>query len=283
MSAVLEIKSIAQLPKTYAVWFLDIWGVLHNGVRPYMGAVDACQTFRAQGGRVILVSNSPRPREGVALQLDAVGVPRDAFDAILTSGDVSRALIAAHDGETVFHLGPERDLPVYRGLNVTLGDPGKARAVVCTGLFDDEIETPDDYRDCLAACHVRGLEMICVNPDLKVERGGRIIYCAGALAQAYQAIGGKVLYAGKPHKPIYDAAMRIAGEVCDGTIEAAKVLAIGDGAKTDIAGAIAAGIDAVYVASKVNMEHDEMLAQAAERLFAESHKRPIAVMRTLVW
>lgn len=283
MSAVLEIKSIAQLPKTYAVWFLDIWGVLHNGVRPYMGAVDACQTFRAQGGRVILVSNSPRPREGVALQLDAVGVPRDAFDAILTSGDVSRALIAAHDGETVFHLGPERDLPVYRGLNVTLGDPGKARAVVCTGLFDDEIETPDDYRDCLAACHVRGLEMICVNPDLKVERGGRIIYCAGALAQAYQAIGGKVIYAGKPHKPIYDAAMRIAGEVCDGTIEAAKVLAIGDGAKTDIAGAIAAGIDAVYVASKVNMEHDEMLAQAAERLFAESHKRPIAVMRTLVW
>jgi len=283
MSAVLEIKSIAQLPKTYAVWFLDIWGVLHNGVRPYMGAVDACQTFRAQGGRVVLVSNSPRPREGVALQLDAVGVPRDAYDAILTSGDVSRTLIATHDGGTVFHLGPERDLPVYRGLNVTLGDPGEACAVVCTGLFDDEVETPDDYRDCLAACHARGLEMICVNPDLKVERGGRIIYCAGALAQAYQAIGGKVLYAGKPHKPIYDAAMRIAGEVCGGTIEAAKVLAIGDGAKTDIAGAIAAGIDAVYVASKVNMEHDETLAQAAERLFADSHKRPIAVMRALVW
>ncbi len=283
MSAVLEIKSITQLPKTYAVWFLDIWGVLHNGVRPYSGAVDACQTFRAQGGRVVLVSNSPRPREVVALQLDAVGVPRDAYDAILTSGDVSRGLIAAHDGETVFHLGPERDLPVYRGLNVTLGDPGEARAVVCTGLFDDEVETPDDYRDCLAACHARGLEMICVNPDIKVERGGRIIYCAGALAQAYQEIGGKVLYAGKPHKPIYDAALRIAGEVCEGTIEAAKVLAIGDGAKTDIAGAIAAGIDAVYVASKVNMEHDETLAQAAERLFADSHKRPIAVMRALVW
>jgi len=283
MSAVLEIKSITQLPKTYAVWFLDIWGVLHNGVRPYSGAVDACQTFRAQGGRVVLVSNSPRPREGVALQLDAVGVPRDAYDAILTSGDVSRGLIAAHDGETVFHLGPERDLPVYRGLNVTLGDPGEARAVVCTGLFDDEVETPDDYRDCLAACHARGLEMICVNPDLKVERGGRIIYCAGALAQAYQEIGGKVLYAGKPHKPIYDAAMRIAGEVCEGTIEAAKVLAIGDGAKTDIAGAIAAGIDAVYVASKVNMEHDETLAEAAERLFADPVKRPIAVMRALVW
>ena len=283
MSAVLEIKSITQLPKTYAVWFLDIWGVLHNGVRPYSGAVDACQTFRAQGGRVVLVSNSPRPREGVALQLDAVGVPRDAYDAILTSGDVSRGLIAAHDGETVFHLGPERDLPVYRGLNVTLGDPGEARAVVCTGLFDDEVETPDDYRDCLAACHARGLEMICVNPDIKVERGGRIIYCAGALAQAYQEIGGKVLYAGKPHKPIYDAALRIAGEVCEGTIEAAKVLAIGDGAKTDIAGAIAAGIDAVYVASKVNMEHDETLAQAAERLFADSHKRPIAVMRALIW
>jgi HAD superfamily hydrolase (TIGR01459 family) len=281
MTAIPELLNITQLSKPYRVWFLDIWGVLHNGVRPYDGAVIACRNFRAHGGRVILVSNSPRPRDGVALQLDQIGVPREAFDAILTSGDVSRALIAKHNGETIFHLGPERDLPVYRGLDVTLGDPADARAVVCTGLFDDEVETPDDYRDVLAACLARDLEMVCVNPDVKVERGGRMIYCAGALAQAYEAIGGTVLYAGKPHAPIYEAAQQMARDVCGEIIAPEAILAIGDGAKTDIAGAIGAGIDAVYVASKVSMDANETLADAVERLFASTSKRPVGVMRAL--
>ncbi|MCB1484058.1 MAG: TIGR01459 family HAD-type hydrolase [Hyphomicrobiaceae bacterium] len=281
MTAIPELSHITQLPKPYRVWFLDIWGVLHNGVRPYDGAVVACRDFRTQGGRVILVSNSPRPRDSVARQLDQIGVPHAAYDAILTSGDVSRTLIAKHNGETIFHLGPERDLAVYRGLDVTLGDPADARAVICTGLFDDEVETPDDYRDVLAACLARGLEMVCVNPDVKVERGGRMIYCAGALAQAYESIGGTVLYAGKPHAPIYEAAQQMAREVCGETIAPEAILAIGDGAKTDIAGAIAAGIDAVYVASKVSMDADETLADAVERLFANTSKRPVGVMRAL--
>ncbi|HMN36457.1 MAG TPA: TIGR01459 family HAD-type hydrolase [Hyphomicrobium sp.] len=283
MTAIHELTSITQLSKAYRTWFLDIWGVLHNGVRPYAGAVDACHRFRARGGRVILVSNSPRPREGVCRQLDQIGVPRDAYDRVLTSGDVSRALIGAHKGETVFHLGPQRDLPVYQGLDVRLGEPGDARAVVCTGLFDDESETPEDYRDCLAMCQARDLEMICVNPDIKVERGGRMVYCAGALAQAYEEIGGKVLYAGKPHAPIYDAALQMARDLCGGAIAAPDILAIGDGAKTDIAGAIAAGIDAVYVASKVSMEQGETLAEAMERLFAGAGTRPVGVMRALAW
>ncbi|MGE0053851.1 MAG: TIGR01459 family HAD-type hydrolase [Hyphomicrobium sp.] len=281
MTAIPELLNITQLSKPYRVWFLDIWGVLHNGVRPYDGAVIACRNFRAHGGHVILVSNSPRPRDGVARQLDQIGVPREAYDAILTSGDVSRALIAKHNGETIFHLGPERDLPVYRGLDVTLGDPADARAVVCTGLFDDEVETPDDYRDVLAACLARDLEMVCVNPDVKVERGGRMIYCAGALAQAYEAIGGTVLYAGKPHAPIYEAAQQMARDVCGEMIAPEAILAIGDGAKTDIAGAIGAGIDAVYVASKVSMDANETLADAVERLFASTSKRLVGVMRTL--
>ncbi|MEZ5899698.1 MAG: TIGR01459 family HAD-type hydrolase [Hyphomicrobiaceae bacterium] len=281
MTAIPELLNITQLSKPYRVWFLDIWGVLHNGVRQYDGAVIACRNFRAHGGRVILVSNSPRPRDGVARQLDQIGVPREAYDAILTSGDVSRALIAKHNGETIFHLGPERDLPVYRGLDVTLGDPADARAVVCTGLFDDEVETPDDYRDVLAACLARDLEMVCVNPDVKVERGGRMIYCAGALAQAYEAIGGTVLYAGKPHAPIYEAAQQMARDVCGEIIAPEAILAIGDGAKTDIAGAIGAGIDAVYVASKVSMDANETLADAVERLFASTSKRPVGVMRAL--
>jgi HAD superfamily hydrolase (TIGR01459 family) len=275
------IKDITDLQRPSDVWFLDIWGVLHNGVRPYAGAVAACQAFRARGGAVILLSNSPRPREGVARQLDQIAVPKDAYDAILTSGDVSRTLIAAYRGGKVFHLGPDRDLPVYEGLGVALGSAVEAAAVVCTGLYDDETEGPEDYADLLAAFAARKLEMICVNPDLKVERGGRIIYCAGALAAAYEAMGGTVRYAGKPHVPIYDEAFRMAASLLGKDVAKSRVLAIGDGVKTDIEGALRAGIAAVYVASAVHMDAGETLGEAAARLFPDTHKRPIAIMTAL--
>lgn len=281
MTSIPLISDIATLAQPFNVWFLDIWGVLHNGVRPYPGAVTAAQTFRAAGGRVVLVSNSPRPRAGVGRQLDQIGVPQDAYDAILTSGDVSRTLIAAQAGATVFHLGPERDLPVYEGLNVRLGKLEDARCVVCTGLFDDEKETPGDYRTLLRQAHARGLEMICVNPDIKVERGNRIIYCAGALAQAYEDTGGRVLYAGKPHAPIYDEALRVARELRGGELDTARVLAIGDGAKTDVGGALNNGLAAVYIASAVSMLEGETLSDAANRLFPDPAKRPLAVMSAL--
>ncbi|MEQ1715202.1 MAG: TIGR01459 family HAD-type hydrolase [Hyphomicrobium sp.] len=275
------LETMAGLERPFDVWFLDIWGVLHNGVRPFTGAVAACRDFRSQGGAVILVSNSPRPREGVARQLESVGVARDAYDAILTSGDVSRTLIAAYQGRTVFHLGPARDLPVYEGLGVTLGNASDAAAAVCTGLYDDETETPDDYADLLAACQARNLEMICVNPDLTADRAGRIIFCAGSLAAAYEALGGKVRYAGKPHKPIYDEAFRMAAALLKRDVPKSRVLAIGDGVKTDIGGALAAGVAAVYVASAVHMEQGETLSAAAARLFPDAQKRPIAVMTAL--
>lgn len=281
MATIPLISDISALAQPFDVWFLDIWGVLHNGVRPYPGAVSAAQTFRASGGRVVLVSNSPRPRSGVERQLDQIGVPRDAYDAILTSGDVSRTLIAARSGETVFHLGPERDLLVYEGLNVSLGTLENAHAVVCTGLFDDEKETPSDYLTLLRSARARGLEMICVNPDIKVERGSRIIYCAGALAQTYEDMGGRVLYAGKPHAPIYEEALRMARALRGGTLDTARVLAIGDGAKTDIGGARDNGFAAVYIASAVSMFEGETLSDAANRLFPDPAKRPLAVMSAL--
>lgn len=281
MTSIPQIETIASLQLAYDVWFLDIWGVLHNGIRPYPGAVAAAAAFRAAGGTVVLVSNSPRPRSGVGRQLDQIGVPRDAYDAILTSGDVSRALIVAYAGSSVFHLGPERDLPVYDGLEVSLGSLEDARAIICTGLFNDESETPADYTQLLQQARTRGLEMVCVNPDVKVERGARIIYCAGALAQAYEALGGVVSYAGKPHKPIYVEALRIARELRAGQLEDARVLAIGDGAKTDIGGARGMGLAAVYIASGVNMIDGESLSQAADRLFADPASRPVAVMAAL--
>lgn len=283
MSAIEILTSIAPLRSSADVWFLDIWGVLHNGVRPYAGAVQACAAFRAQGGRVILVSNSPRPREGVIRQLDGIGVPRDAYDAAVTSGDVSRTLIAAHAGQPVFHLGPERDLAVYQGTGAEpCSDPACGTVVVCTGLFDDDTETPEDYRVLLRGFKARALDMICVNPDVQVERGARIIYCAGALAQAYAELGGRVLYAGKPHAPIYDAALEMARTMVAG-VERARILAIGDGVKTDIAGASGAGIRSVYIASPVHIARGLKLEAALGEIFAGATVRPVAAMTALAW
>ena len=283
MSQIVVLSSIEPLVAGRDVWFLDIWGVLHNGVKPFAGAVAACRKFRESGGHIILVSNSPRPRAGVVKQLDAVGVAREAYDAVITSGDVSRRLIAAHNGETVFHLGPERDLALYEGTGARPGNAGDARVVVCTGLFDDEHETPANYSAQLANFKARGLEMICVNPDIKAERGGRIIYCAGALAEAYQTLGGNVLYAGKPYAPIYEEAFTLAEGLKGNPVAKSQVLAIGDGVKTDIAGAMQAGIAAVFVASGVHVELGESMAIAAARLFPNPDARPIAVMTALVW
>jgi HAD superfamily hydrolase (TIGR01459 family) len=281
MSSIPLLHSIAPLQGEADVWFLDIWGVLHNGLKPFAGAVSACQNFRALGGKVILVSNSPRPRSGVEKQLDHIGVPKDSYDAVLTSGDVSRVLIAGFEGQPVFHLGPERDVPVFVGTGVELASAVEAIAIVCTGLFDDETEIPHDYEARLQAFAKRRMPMICVNPDKTVERGGRIIYCAGAIAEAYEKLGGNVVYAGKPFAPIYEEAFHIAAQLTGAPVVASRVLAIGDGVNTDIAGAIAAGVRAVYIASGVHVAKGENIADAAARLFPDEAKRPVAVMAAL--
>ena len=281
MSSISLLDSIAPLHGEADVWFLDIWGVLHNGVKPFAGAVSACQNFRALGGKVILVSNSPRPRSGVEKQLDHIGVPKDVYDAVLTSGDVSRVLIAGFEGQPVFHLGPERDVPVFVGTGVELASAIEAIAIVCTGLFDDETEIPHDYDARLQAFARRRLPMICVNPDKTVERGGRIIYCAGALAEAYEKLGGNVVYAGKPFAPIYEEAFYMAAQLLGRPVETSRVLAIGDGVMTDIGGALAAGVRAVYIASAVHVAKGENISDAAVRLFPDPAKRPVAVMTAL--
>lgn len=278
-----ELESIAALAPTTDAWFVDVWGVLHNGVRPFASAVAACQNFRASGGTVILASNSPRPRDGVIRQLDAVGVAADAYDDVVTSGDVTRRLLGDWRGRAIRHIGPDRDLPLYEGFDLRRVAAGDADVAVCTGLFNDETESPTDYVDELETLRRRGLTMICANPDMQVERSGRMIYCAGAIAAAYAAIGGAVLTAGKPHPPIYDAAMGLAGRSRGAAIDAARVLAIGDGVKTDIAGAAAFGLRSVFVASAVDVRPGEALADAASRLFADFERPPIGVMRALVW
>lgn len=276
------VGSIAPLSTATDAWLVDIWGVMHNGVRPYQDAARACHTFRKIGGTVMLLSNAPRPAESVAAQLDRIGVPGSAYDVILTSGDAARAMIAELAGKPVFHLGPERDLALFEGLGVTLVAADGAEAIVCTGLFDDDKETPDDYRAMLSGMRARGLPMVCANPDLKIERGGKIIWCAGGVAAVYAELGGAVNYAGKPYLPIYALALEQLQQLRKREVRRERVLAIGDGIMTDIAGAGAAGIRSVFVGSGVHVDGG-LDAATLDALFQTAPARPIAAMTGLAW
>ncbi len=283
-AAIPLLRSIAPLASTADAWISDIWGVLHDGINPYRPAGEACVRFRAGGGTVVLVSNAPNPGTEVQAHLDSMGVPRAAYDAIVTSGDVTRVLISKFAGHSVFHLGPDRYLGTFEGLDVTRGPIDSAVAVVCTGLFEDDHETPDDYRAMLADIHARRLPMICANPDIVVERGNRLVYCAGALAENYAGLGGEVLYAGKPHPPIYARARELIAEARGHAVDSARILAIGDGIKTDIAGAAASGLRAVFIASALHIEGGGSLDEATlGRLFARHPAPPIAAMTGLAW
>ncbi len=278
------LRSIAPLATTSDAWISDVWGVFHDGMRPYPAASAACEKFRAGGGTVVLVSNAPSPGSEVMLHLDGMGVPRSAYDAIVTSGDVTRVLISGWAGRPVHHLGPDRYLGTFDGLDVHFASLSEAAVVVCTGLVEDEQETPDDYRAVLADLRARNIPMICVNPDIVVERGHRLIYCAGALAEAYAAIGGEVAFAGKPHPPIYTRARELIAEARGGPVDTARILAIGDGIKTDIAGAAAAGLRAVFIASALHVAGDESLDEVmVAGLFAGHLAPPVAAMTGLAW
>ncbi len=278
------LRSIAPLARAADAWISDVWGVLHDGAHAHPAASDACMKFRAAGGTIVLVSNAPSTGVEVTAHLDELGVPRAAYDAIVTSGDVTRALISAWAGRPVHHLGPDRYLGTFAGLDVAFAPLSEAAVVVCTGLIEDDHETPDDYRDVLAAMRARNVPMICVNPDLVVERGNRLVYCAGALAAAYEALGGKVAYAGKPHPPIYARARELIGEVRGTPVETARILAIGDGIKTDIAGAAAAGLRAVFIASALHVDGADRLDETTlARLFSDHPTPPIAALEALAW
>jgi HAD superfamily hydrolase (TIGR01459 family) len=240
-----------ELSSRYPVWFCDIWGVVHDGHTPNPATTDTLSRHRANGGIVILVTNSPRSNVGVEQQIAAIGVPRQTHDAIVASGDVTRTLIEEHGRGRIFHLGPERDHSIFAGLHVQRVPLAEAKAVLCTGLFDDRTETPENYRELLAGMRNRDLEMICANPDKIVRIGARIVFCAGALAEAYEKLGGKVLMAGKPFAPIYELAQRKAQAIAGRALTKSEILAIGDGPDTDIRGAADYDVDAVLVADGI--------------------------------
>lgn len=278
------LSGVAPVIGQYELCLCDIWGVVHNGVAPFAAACDALARMRAGGVTVVLVSNAPRPRSEIAVQLGKLGVPGDAFDAIVTSGDVARDLIAHRAGEPLYHLGPSRDLPLMAGLDAPRVGAAQAHYVLCTGLFDDETETAESYADQLADFARRGLTLICANPDLVVDRGGRIVPCAGSLAVAYEKLGGEAIYAGKPHEPIYDLAIRIGQELRGETVEKARILAIGDAIRTDIAGAAQYGVASLMCVAGIHAgEMAGLSEEALQGWFGRQSHRPDYAMPHLAW
>jgi HAD superfamily hydrolase (TIGR01459 family) len=279
------LSSITELAGDYDAWLCDIWGVVHNGEQPFTDAVEACSRFRASGGVVVLISNSPRPCWAVESQLEEIGVQDNVFDAIVTSGDMTRQILIARTGHPFFHLGPERDKPIFEGLDVQIVDQEQAQFVLCSGLYDDLSETPDDYRDLLEHFIKRNLPMVCANPDLQVERGDKLIYCAGSLAAEYEKLGGEVLYTGKPHGTIYDLAVEQVGEAKVSDVPRSRILCIGDSIRTDIVGADSAGMDALFVASALHIDganDDSPLSkEVLAELFSKSPVRPVGAQKSL--
>lgn len=281
------IDRFSTLAPHYNVVLSDVWGVIHNGIAAFPEACEALVRFRRAGGVIILITNAPRPHPSVIRQLDRLQVPRDAYDGIVSSGDVTRSVIAQRAGQSVFHLGPERDRPIFEGLDLRFADVETADYVVCSGLFNDETETPDDYRQMLAVMRKRNLFMVCGNPDVVVERGDELVYCAGAIADLYKSMGGDVLYAGKPYAPIYEMALAKADTVRGKPTEKSRVLAIGDSVRTDFTGALRQGIDCLFVTAGIHSAElggrDVPDEEAVKTVFMETGAAPKAVTHRLAW
>jgi HAD superfamily hydrolase (TIGR01459 family) len=281
-SAVPILPSIAPLADTSQAWIVDVWGVMHNGARAYRAAGDACRRFRAKGGIVMLLSNAPRPFSAVVPHMSALGVDPEAYDAGVTSGDATREMIADWQGRPLLHIGPERDRGLFEGLDVNFSSAEKAGVIVCSGLYDDTKETPADYASLWQGLLARQVPMICANPDILVERGAQLIYCAGALAADYEAKGGKVTYAGKPYRPIYDRTLREIARLKGRPVAKSDILCIGDGVETDLKGAYNAGLRSVLIASPIFLP-DGLSASTLGRLFADRPFAPIAALPALAW
>lgn len=281
------IDGLSAIAEGYDLVFSDVWGVLHNGMRAHPAACEALMAIRRRGVPVVLITNAPRQAPVVVGQLDRLGVPRAAYDAIVTSGDVSRDYMRTRPGEPVHHVGPARDLVVFDGIDTRLAPIEEAAYVVCTGLVDDRTETLDDYQERLERMRARGLFFLCGNPDKVVEVGHDLIFCAGAIGDRYQSMGGEVLYAGKPYEPAYEACWRHAERILGRRPDASRVLAIGDAMRTDVAGAVRMGFDCLFLAEGIHAEHllegDGISRAGLAKLIAETGRHPRWAMRKLAW
>ena len=285
MKAPKILTGFAEIAADYDAVLCDIWGVLHNGHAPFDGVDDALEAYRNQGGKVLLLSNAPRPGETALKRLDTIGNRKTSYDGILTSGDATRAKLTelGQSGKSCCHIGPEKDVDLIAGLDIEFTEIERADVVLFSGMYDDMTESPQDYQPLLTEMQARGLPMICPNPDRTVPFGDKVIYCAGAVAELYETMGGQVIWMGKPYPVVYARAQTLLAEMTG--MDAPRVLAIGDGPKTDIPGAAAAGIDALFItgglagASGAKLDTAEDIAT----VLAEENTQSAFAMRHLIW
>lgn len=285
MSVPKKISGLSELVDQYDLILCDVWGVLHNGKQIWPHAAQALTRARAEGLAVVMITNAPRPQGPVLGQLAKMDCPQGVFDELVTSGDVTRELIRQLDGP-VYHIGPERDFALYEGLDVEFADPENAAGIVCTGLFDDYNEHPEEYIERFRHYVALGLPLICANPDIVVEVVDRLLWCAGALAREYDKLGGETRIVGKPHKPIYDVSIGHGERILGRPLDRARVLAIGDGLPTDIKGARDNAIDALFVTNGIHAADYTSGAVDEARLLAfleDNDAAPSGWIKTLVW
>lgn len=282
-----SISGLADLAGRYDAVLSDVWGVVHNGVEAFPTAVDALSQFRAAGGKVVFITNAPRPSGPIIDMLDRLGVHRAAYDAIVSSGDATRTMIGKYRGRAIHHVGPPtEDDALYDGLDVRRTGADEAEVVVVTDLDTDE-DTPEMYRERARLWLSRKLPMICANPDRVVEHGDKIIYCGGALGDLYAAMGGMVLMAGKPYQPIYEEAFRLAEQAAGKPLDKSRVLAIGDSVRTDATGAAKFGVDLLFVTGSIHAAELDAFGkpdpQAIADLVAPSRARMAGFLPRLSW
>ena len=277
------LSGLSEIAGAYDAAICDVWGVLHNGREAVLPAAGAMRRFRKERGPVVLLSNAPRLADGVEWLFDRVGLPRDFYDGIVTSGLAARddLLRRTERGETLklFYLGPPRDNPLFEGLNIHLVRPEEAELVLCSGFYDDETETPDDYRAMLEGFKARSLPFLCANPDIVVQRGDKLIYCAGAIARLYESLGGETVYYGKPYPAVFERALEELRKVAG----IHRALVIGDGIETDIAGANRMGLDALFIAGGIHAAELREGPNALAEILAKSGATAMGIMPALIW
>ena len=279
------IKGLSEVADRYASILCDVWGVIHNGRAAFEPACEALVQFREAGGRVVLITNAPVPKAQVLRYFEPLGVPASAFDDCVSSGDTTREMLKARSDQKIWRLGAdegwEHDRFLYEGLNLDFVAPEAADLLLCIGLRDQVNDDPETYREELKAGVALGLPMICANPDIKVRVGGKLYWCAGALAQIYEEEGGEVLYPGKPYEPIYQAAIQRL-QALNGITNASDILCIGDSPATDIRGGRRMGFDSCYTGTGL-MAHGENFEAEARALFEHYNEHPTFALPALRW
>ena len=260
----LHLASFSEISNNYNALICDIWGVVHNGIEPHKAAVKALVKYRSMGGKVILVTNASRTRPYIEKMLDNMGVDKDCYDRIVTSGDVTRKFIKKYSNNFIHHVGPYSDEVVFSNLNIKKGKAQQAKAVVVTGLDNDD-DGLEKYTQRLNQWLELGLPLICTNPDKVVEVGDKILYCAGAIADIYQTMGGRVLMAGKPNQAIYLEALLELEKITGNKVALNKILAIGDSVRTDATGAANMGIDFLFIAGSIHADEIDAFGNIDEQ------------------